>query len=176
MTTLQEGDFPPYFGRYIDLVSGTPLLEALDTTKKELLELFEGIDEEKSNYAYEQGKWTIKEMLCHMIDTERVMSYRALRLARNDKTPLPGFEQDDFVTHANTNKRTLEELLNEYEVVRSATKVLFETFDGEVLQRKGTVSDGPMIVAALGYIIAGHERHHVGILKERYLDEVSLDG
>ena len=169
MIELHEGDFPPYFGRYINRVSGMPLLEALDTTKTELLEIFEDIDEEKSNYAYEEGKWTIKEMLSHMIDTERVMSYRALRLARNDKTPLPGFEQDDFVDHANANARTLEELLNEYEVVRNATKVLFETFDNEVLQRKGTVSDGPMIVAALGYIIAGHERHHVGVLKERYL-------
>ncbi|NND77643.1 MAG: DinB family protein [Flavobacteriales bacterium] len=165
----KEGDYAPFYAGYISKAAELPILEALERSQNEVVSLFDKISEEKSNTAYAEGKWTIKEVLSHIIDAERIFTYRALRIARNDKTPLPGYEQDDFVPYSEANKRPLEELLNEYEVVRNATRVLFESFSTEMMGRKAEVSGGPMSVCALGYIISGHERHHVEVIKERYL-------
>lgn len=162
-------DYAPFYAGYISKAGELPILEALERSKNEVISLFDNISEEKANTAYGEGKWTIKEVLSHITDAERIFSYRALRIARNDKTPLPGYEQDNYVPYSGANKRSLEELLNEYEVVRKSTRVLFESFSEEMMDRRAEVSGGPMTVRALGYIIAGHERHHVGVIEGRYL-------
>ncbi len=164
-----EGDYNAYYETYVSKAPNFEILEALSISKNEVISIFNDISEEKSGYAYAEGKWTIKELLSHMIDSERIFAYRALRVSRNDATPLPGFEQDDYVPQSNANNRRLEELLNEYELVRNSTLALFESFSDEMLQRRGTASNSPITVNALAYIISGHERHHIEVLKERYL-------
>lgn len=127
------------------------------------------IPREKADYAYAPGKWTIKEMLGHILDTERIMAYRALRIARLDKTPIPGYEEDDYVKHAHFSDRDLESLVEELEQLRRANLFLFESFTEEELQRTGTASGYEVSVRALLYIIVGHIKHHRLILEERYL-------
>ena len=169
MVKPSESDYAPFHTGYVSKAPDLPIIEALARSNNEVVSLFNEISEEKSNKAYADNKWTIKEVLSHMIDTERVFSYRALRIARNDKTPLPGFEQDDYVSHSEANSRSLEELLNEYEIVRNSTRILFESFTEEMLDRKTEVSGNPLTVRSLGYIISGHERHHIDVIKGRYL-------
>ena len=121
------------------------------------------------NYKYAEDKWTIKDMLLHIIDAERVFAYRALRFARADKTNLPGFEHDDYVVVANANGRIKASLLNEYNAQRESTIQLFSNFKDEMLMQIGVASGNPMSVRALGFVTAGHETHHCNIIKERYL-------
>ena len=124
---------------------------------------------DKLTYRYAENKWTIKEILVHIMDDERIYAYRALRIARNDKTPLPGFEQDDYVPFSKANQRSLASILREYKTVRQATVSLFTSFNMEDLLRIGTANDHPVSVRALAWHIAGHELHHLNIIKERYL-------
>jgi uncharacterized damage-inducible protein DinB len=128
------------------------------------------LPEEKLTYRYAKNKWTIKEILVHIIDDERIYAYRALCFARNDKTELPGFEQDDYALFSNANERSIENILNEYEAVRNATITLFESFDEAALLRKGIANKNGATVRALGYHLAGHELHHINIIKEKYLN------
>ena len=120
-------------------------------------------------FSYGEGKWTVAEVLVHLIDSERVFQYRAFRICRNDKTALPGFEQDDYVLESLANKRTKEDILDEYLTVRDASINLFNVMSNDLLKRTGTASGLPWTVAALGLVISGHQRHHFNILKERYL-------
>jgi len=124
---------------------------------------------EKLNYRYAQNKWTIKEILVHIIDDERIYAYRALCFARNDKTELPGFEQDDYALHSRANERSLENILEEYEAVRNATIALFNGLPEDSLLRMGTANNNKATVRAMAYHIAGHELHHMNIIKEKYL-------
>ncbi len=163
----KPGDYAPYYEIYIRLVEAdvvTTLEEQIIST----IELFNSIPEDKGSYAYEEGKWTIKEVLGHMIDTERIMAYRALAFARGEKQPIPGFEQDDYVNNANFNQRTLKDLINEFKAVRESNIILFRSFTEEMLNRKGTASGNEITVLALLFIIAGHEKHHINILREKY--------
>jgi len=167
----KDGEFPPYAIMYIKLLPDDGLLlkhlkENFDKTKEFILSL----PEEKLTYRYAKNKWTIKEILVHIIDDERIYAYRALCFARNDKTELPGFEQDDYALFSNANERSIENILNEYEAVRNATITLFESFDEAALLRKGIANKNKATVRALGYHLAGHELHHINIIKEKYLN------
>jgi hypothetical protein len=133
------------------------------------LSLLRGISEAKSRTRYEPNKWSIKEVLGHFTDTERIMSYRALRIGRADTTPLAGFEQDDYVRAANFEARAFADMLSEFQAVRNATAALFRGFDETAIGRRGTANNLSVTVRALAYIIAGHERHHLNVLQTRYL-------
>ena len=158
-----------YFRLYINKVAGNDIIAALSRGQKMMEDFCKYIPSDKWDYRYAEGKWTIREVLAHIIDTERVMTYRALRIARNDKTPLPGFEQDDYTQYSNANKRSPESLLAEYMAVRAASLALFLNFDDEMFGRIGTASGYPISPRALAYIIAGHEIHHLAIVREKYL-------
>jgi len=162
-------EYAPYYGRYIDLVPEGDLIITLSQQINDTSALLRGIPEPQAETRYEPGKWSIKEMTGHLVDTERIMSYRALRIARADETPLPGFEQDDYVRAANFDARTLAHLLEEYLAVRAATLALFRNLDAAAIARRGMANNVPVTVRALAYIIAGHERHHVNVLRTKYL-------
>jgi uncharacterized damage-inducible protein DinB len=165
-----EGDFLPYAGGYISLIpEGADPLEALRTQPEEIHAALASLCEEQAERAYAPGKWTLKEMLLHQIDSERIFAYRALRFARGDSQDLLGFEQDDYVAQSGANARTLASLLAEYDATRVATLALFSSFTEEQLDRRGTANGGPATVRALLYIVPGHERHHLNIIRERYL-------
>lgn len=134
-----------------------------------MLALVRSIPEEKGLHRYAEGKWTIKEVLNHLQDVERVMAYRALRFSRNDKTDLPGFEENDYGPEANAHARTISQLADEMERLRRSTLDLFSSFSEEMMQRQGTANKKNVSVLALGYIIAGHEVHHFKLFNERYL-------
>jgi uncharacterized damage-inducible protein DinB len=166
----KPGEYPPYAAMYIDLLPDDGLvLTHLEENFKKVKELILSLPTEKTLYRYAPGKWTIKEILVHIVDDERIYSYRALRFARNDKTELPGFEQDDFVLSSNANERDLHNIFEEYESVRKATLALFNGLDNEVLTREGIANNNKTTVRALAYHIAGHELHHINIIKEKYL-------
>ena len=164
-----DGDFLPYAAGYVNLVpAGADPVEALRTQPQELHAVFASLSETQAEKAYGPGKWTLKEMLLHQIDTERVFAYRAMRFARGDGQNLPGFEQDDFVTHSGANARSLANLLAEYDATRAATLALFESFTEEQLDRRGMANGGSTTVRALLFMLPGHERHHLNILRDRY--------
>jgi hypothetical protein len=160
---------PPFYKNYVKQIEETDLLQALRISGHRCLELVHAIPEEKADYRYADGKWTIRELLCHMIDGERIFAYRSLRFARNDKTPLAGFEENDYAPQANASGRSLQKIAAEMAHLRSSTIDLFESFTPEMLTRKGTANGNEMSVIVLGFIIAGHETHHCNVLKERYL-------
>jgi uncharacterized damage-inducible protein DinB len=162
-------EYAPYYGRYISLVPSGDLIETLTANGHETAALLRGLPPEKAARRYAAGKWSIAELVLHVIDAERIFAYRALCVGRGDQTPIPGFEQDDYVPNCNAANRTLEDLAEEFEVVRRATVLLLRGFDDAAWSRMGTASDNPVSARALAYIIAGHEIHHVKILQERYL-------
>lgn len=169
MKNLQPNEFAPYYENYIKLVPEQNIVKGLIQQKEEMLHFFKGIPVFKHEFRYAEGKWTIKDIILHLIDAERIFAYRALRIARNDKTALPGFEENDYVVPANANGREYESLLAEFETVRNATISLFEAFSDEDLLRLGTASNGSVSVRAIGYITLGHELHHKNVILERYL-------
>ncbi|MEM1116943.1 MAG: DinB family protein [Bacteroidota bacterium] len=159
-------EYAPYFGRYIDLVPGDDLLGALRLGAGTAA-LLRSADPEAAAYAYAPGKWTLAQSLQHVIDTERIFGARALRIARGDTTPLPGFDQDAFAE--DTPNRSLADLADEFEAVRASTLALFASLGPEAAARMGTSSGGPLSARAAGWIIAGHEWHHDVVTRERYL-------
>lgn len=166
----QAGEYAPYTIMYIGLLPDDGLVlkhlqDNLQATKNLILSL----PAEKLVHRYAAGKWTIKEILVHISDDERIYAYRALRFARNDKTELPGFEQDDYARYSGANARDLDDILEELTAVRKATISLFNSFDNEALTRAGVANGNIMSVRAAAYHIAGHELHHINIIKERYL-------
>ncbi|PCI97353.1 MAG: damage-inducible protein DinB [Flavobacteriales bacterium] len=168
--TLANHNFAEYFNYYISLVSNSPDVNtALEQTHKTTNDLLDLITEEKGNYVYADGKWTIKELLVHLIDTERIFCNRALRFARNDQTDLPGYNHDEYVPNSGANERKLNDISNEFNIVRQGTIALFNSFTPEMLERKGTANGNNLTVLAIGFVISGHEKHHVNILDERYL-------
>ncbi|GGI57402.1 DinB family protein [Winogradskyella haliclonae] len=166
---LPQEEFNPYYLPYINSATSSDLVGGLKQNLKSVVAFYDSIPEEKLEYAYAEGKWTVKDILLHIIDTERIFAYRAMRVARQDKTALAGFEQDDYVNAANASNRTIESLLEEYKVVRNATISLFESFTDESLKAIGTASGSPISTRAIGYIITGHENHHNTVIRERYL-------
>jgi len=167
---LKTTDYAPYYGVYYELLSGeTNLHQALDKGETQFKSLLDKIPDSKLQFAYAEGKWTIAEVLLHILDTERIFQYRALRFARKDATPVPGFEQDDYVLAANTSNRTKESILTEYIAIRSSTIALFNSFDKETLLLAGTASGARMSVGAVGFLLSAHQLHHSKIIEERYL-------
>jgi uncharacterized damage-inducible protein DinB len=163
-------EFAPYYARYIALVPEGDVRDHMRTQLHETIALLSGVPDAKGEQAYGAGKWTLKEVLLHMADTERVMSYRMLRIARGDKTPLPGFEQDEWVPHSCANRRSMASLLMEFAAVRASTLQLMDSMPDEAWGRIGTASGHSISARALAHIAAGHERHHLGIIRERYLN------
>jgi uncharacterized damage-inducible protein DinB len=161
-------EYDPYYAKYISLVPDGDLVKILSAQIEETSNLLKAVAESKAGYRYAPGKWSIKEVVGHLSDAERIFSYRALRFGRGDTTPLPGFEQDDYVKGTNFDARLLTDLVNEFRAIRQATITLLKSFDEETLRRRGVASDKPISVQALAYCITGHELHHVGILRTRY--------
>lgn len=167
---LQTDEYAVYYGTYIDNVSDEySLVEELEISVHRLIKFVQDIPLDKFDYRYAEGKWTIKDILLHLIDAERIFAYRALRFARNDKTDLPGFDENDYVNAAHANDRNIMSLLTELSAVRHSTLLLFKSFSDEELLRKGTANNNSMSVRALGFTIIGHQNHHQRIFKERYL-------
>lgn len=164
-----DGEFAPYFSKYINLVKGDTLQEIISNHAAKLLSFFINLPEDKADYSYAEGKWTVKEVLQHLIDAERIFAYRALRIARKDETPLAGFDENSFAANALSNERTLQSLKDEFNAVRNATDLLFLSFNDEQLQQGGIASNHPVKVNSIVYITFGHLIHHKNILQERYL-------
>jgi uncharacterized damage-inducible protein DinB len=160
---------PEFYKSYVVHVQDLNVLEALQSSISKTIELLQTVDEDMGEYGYAPGKWSVKELLCHMMDAERIFAYRALRFSRNDATPLSGFEENDYAPQANAHARTIQQLLTEMKNLRATSIDLFASMTPEMLQRKGTANNKLISVVNIGYIIAGHETHHRNILIERYL-------
>ncbi|MEP7372966.1 MAG: DinB family protein [Chitinophagaceae bacterium] len=158
-----------WYHNYINLVTDDDLTIAFDKQSASLIRFFDTIPLDKYDYRYADGKWTIREVLQHIIDAERVFAYRALRFARKDSTPLPGFDENLFASNAKASSRTWDKLMEELKVVRRSSELLFQSFDEEQLQSNGISSNSSNYVLAIGFIIVGHPVHHQKIIKERYL-------
>ncbi len=169
MPRPEPNEFAPYYNTYISLIEDNAILPVLDAQSSELRSMFSEVPEEKGGFAYADGKWTMKELLSHLIDGERIFAYRILRISRGDVTPIEGFEQDDYIATSNANNRSFSDLLDEFQHERQANLLLVKNLTDEALIRMGTASNNPISVRALVYIMAGHVRHHVNILQERYL-------
>jgi uncharacterized damage-inducible protein DinB len=166
--TLPETDeYAPYYGKYISRV-GPDVLAALETQARSTAALLAATSEEQAAFRYAEGKWSVKQVIGHLSDAERVFTYRALRIGRADKTPLPGFDENDFMPHGRFDQRTLADLAAEYASVRAATITLARSFDETALGQRGTASNNPVTPRACLAIAAGHELHHVALLRERY--------
>lgn len=169
MSRPLPGTFPAYFDHYINLVETSSAIEAIDKYSDQLIIFFSGLPEEKANYKYAEDKWTLKDVLQHIIDCERIFAYRALTIARGDKTPLPGFDENLYAKNSNSGNRTWSSLLNEFKLVRQSSDILLKNLNNEQLQQIGTSNNNPMSVNALVYIFYGHILHHINIINERYL-------
>jgi uncharacterized damage-inducible protein DinB len=166
----RAGEYAPYTVMYIGLLPDDDLiLKHLQDNLENTVRFIRSLPEEKLTDRYAEGEWTIKEILVHIIDDERIYCYRALRFARNDTTELPGFEQDEYVPYSGANDRELEAIIEEFIAVRKATITFFKSLDEEALERKGVGSGNIMSVRAAAYHIAGHELHHINSIKENYL-------
>jgi hypothetical protein len=160
---------PEFYHNYIRQVPEDDLMTSFKNQTTTFLDFINTIPREKIDFAYAPGKWTIKEVLQHIIDAERVFSYRALRFARKDPTPLHGFDENLFAKNAKVEKRNWNDLVDEFKSVRKATEWLYSSFDEEQLNASGTASNGSNYVLAFGYISIGHSLHHMKVIKERYL-------
>lgn len=169
MTRPEKTEYAADYETYVSLVEEADIVAVLQNQIAELENLCAGISEEKGSSAYAEGKWTIKQLVGHLNDGERIFAYRALRISRADATPLEGFEQDGYIENANFNERDLSELVEEFTLLRKANLLMFKKLPAEVWSRRGTASEATVSVRALAYIMAGHVRHHVNILQTRYL-------
>ncbi|HZT58391.1 MAG TPA: DinB family protein [Pyrinomonadaceae bacterium] len=165
----QTNEYAAYYGKYISLVPEGDVVETLARQSEETLALLHSITEERAGHRYEPGKWSIKQVVGHIIDAERIFAYRALAIARGDRARLPGMEQDEYMAGADFDSRTLASLAEEFSHLRRANVLMFRNLDAAAWSRRGVASDNEVTVRALAYIIAGHEAHHVQILRERYL-------
>ena len=172
MKRPEAGEFAEYYGKYIAKVPGTDVTAVLESERLQMSRLFVGRSERDGNFRYAPDKWTIKELLGHVTDAERIFTYRALRIARGDETPLASFEQDDYVKSGGFSARKLADLVEEFNAVRGASISLFRSFDDAAWGRRGVASQKPVTVRALGFISAGHQIHHRMILEESYFPAI----
>jgi hypothetical protein len=170
MARPSSNTFPDYFNTYIKLVEEDDINTALKNQTPEAAAFFNSIPEDKSLYKYADDKWTIKESLQHIIDAERVFTYRAMAFARKDRNSLPSFDDKSYAANSHANSRTWKDLIEEFLAIRKSTELLFNSFTEEDLKSSGIASDKEISVLALGYIAAGHAKHHINIIRERYLD------
>lgn len=164
-----DSEYAPYYAGYIARCEGEDLIKAFHDAAARFVAVVGSVPEAKSDHRYAPGKWSIKEVLQHLIDCERVFAYRALRFARNDSTDLHGFDEDAYAPAAEADRRTLEDLRREHAAVRAATIALFNSFTPAMLTRLGRANGNPFSVRALGWAIAGHELHHLDVIQQRYL-------
>ena len=170
LTTRPDStEYPPYYGKYIGRVPEGDIAATLAHQMNATLTLLRALPEDRAGYAYAPGKWSIKEVVGHLMDTERIFAYRALCISRSDSTPLPGFEQNDYVANGNFNGRTLTSLIDELAAVRQSNVQLFTHLTEEQWRRRGTANGAEISARALAYNIAGHELHHAEILRSVYL-------
>ncbi len=161
-------EYAPYYGRYISLVPGSDILATLDSQRRQMLMLLSGRDEADGDFRYAPDKWSAKEVLGHVCDCERIFAYRALRIARADRTPMEGFEQDDYIRNGPFGSVPFAEIIEDYIAVRRATLTLLRNLDEPAWDRRGVANKNEVSVRALAYLIAGHELHHRKILEEKY--------
>ncbi|WP_348812420.1 DinB family protein [Flavobacterium maritimum] len=166
---LPINEYSKFNAIYIQAVGNVDMIEELEICLHDFIRFVQNIPMDKFDYRYAEGKWTIKDIIQHIIDTERIFTYRALRISRNDKTPLPGFEENDYVANTNANARSIQDLLAELSAVRHSTLFLFKSFSWEQLERIGIASNNEISVRAIGFILIGHQKHHQNVFKERYL-------
>lgn len=166
---LPENEYSAFTSTYIKAIENVELIEELEISLHDFIKFVQNIPLDKFDYRYAEGKWTIKEIIQHIIDAERIFGYRALRISRNDQTPLAGFEENDYVKNTNGNGRSIQELLTEFSAVRHANLLLFKSFSKEQLTRMGIASEHGISVRALGFLIIGHLKHHQRVFQERYL-------
>lgn len=166
----QPGEYAPYYERYIALVTGNDILTALDAQRRQTLLLLSGREEIEGDFRYAPDKWTAKQVLGHLCDSERIFAYRALRIARGDQTPMEGFGQDDYVRNGPFAVVPLADMIEEYIAVRRATLTLLRNLDEQAWKRHGVANKNEVTVRALAYMIAGHELHHRRILEEKYFN------
>jgi hypothetical protein len=167
--TPEITEYASYYKAVMQLVDTDNIIHTLKSVHVETQDLLSSLTEEQGVFRYAEGKWSIKDVIQHCIDCERVFAYRALRISRGDTNALSGFDQDEWVANTNVSKRTIEELANEAFVVRSGTIALFESFTIDQLMLLGNASNNALSVRSIGFIIPGHERHHINVIKERYL-------
>jgi hypothetical protein len=164
----QASEYDSYWDRYISLISGEDILAVLEQQRRDTLLLLSGRTEEDGERRYAPDKWSVKELLGHVCDSERILAYRALRIARGDATPIEGFEQDDYVRNAPFNRCSLSDLIEDFIAVRRATVSLLRTFEEQAWLRRGTANQKQTTVRAIAYVIAGHELHHRRVLETKY--------
>lgn len=169
MDRPEKTEYDPYYETYVSLVPGGDLLGVLEGQPAELRSIFAGMPEEKGGFAYAEGKWTIKELLGHLTDGERMFMYRIFRISRGDATPIEGFEQDGYIENGRFNQRSFDDLLEEFNLLRQANMIFFSTLADVAWLRMGTANNCEISVRALAYIMAGHIKHHINVLKSRYL-------
>lgn len=168
LSELGENEFNHFYATYLNIVAEEELLEALEKSRDWFVTYTLQRSEAQLGHSYGPDKWTVAEVLLHIIDTERVFQYRAFRFSRNDSTALPGFDHNSYVEESNSKQRTKADIIAEFKAVREATLTLFKSLTKEQLTRIGTASGMPWSVAALGFVISGHLKHHAAILEERY--------
>jgi len=164
----QAGEYAPYYERYISLIVENDILATLDRQRREMVLLLSGLNEEQGNFRYAPEKWSAKQVLGHVCDTERIFAYRALRIARGDATPMEGFEQDDYVKNGPFARHAIAEVIEDYIAVRRATISLLRSLEEAAWSRRGVANKNEVTVRAIAYTIAGHEAHHRRILEEKY--------
>ena len=169
MPNLAAGTYPAFIKGYLSFVEAETVKEALAKYPAVISDFFKNIPSDKVSYRYAEGKWNIKEMLQHIIDAERIFAYRALRIARHDKTPLPGFDENNYALAVNADARNWQDLLQEFEAVRKSSDLLLQSFTDDQIRQTGITNGEPATVEAISYLIFGHILHHINILKERYL-------
>ncbi len=166
---LLDNEYAGNFGTYVKEAGDGILIEELEISLHNFIRFVQDIPMDKFDYRYAEGKWTIKDIIQHVIDTERIFAYRALRFSRNDKTPLPSFEESDYADNTDSNKRSIQDLLTEFSAVRHSTLLFYKSLSEEQLKRIGTASNLQISVRALGFVIIGHQKHHQKVFEERYL-------
>ncbi len=172
MRRPEAHEYGSFYKGYIDLTRGTSILQNLDDSFQDTLVALSSLTDEEAEYAYDEGKWNIKELLLHLIDTERVFVYRTLTIARGDKTKLPGYDHNSYVKQSEATKRKFTSLIEEYSIVRQSTIELFKNLTEKMLNQIGNANGFDTSALAIGFIIAGHNLHHLAIIKERYLPHV----
>jgi len=165
----EQGDYATYYEKYISLVEGEDILKILNDQSKKTQDILNSFSEHKGNFRYADGKWTVKEVVGHLLDTERVFAYRALCIARGEKKSLPGYDQNDYVKDGHFNRRELFELNYEYRLLRESNLLLFRSFTPEMMKKRGFANETSVTVLAVLFMIAGHEKHHMKILREKYM-------
>lgn len=168
----QPTEYAAYYEKYVALVPGADALAALETQRMLMTQLLGARSEREGNFRYASDKWTVKEVVGHIVDTERIFAYRALRIGRGDQTSIEGFEQDDYVRNGGFNERSLVDLTDEYDQVRGSTLALYQGLASQAWGRRGVANKNEVTVRALAFIIAGHELHHRRILEEKYLPAI----